>query len=466
MTGIEIPSEFRDSKYRIRRAQNWLLVGLMYSFFYMTRYNFSAIAPTLQDFFGWTKSDLGLFETLMPLAYGLAVFFNAPLADRFGGRKSFLFGSVGVIIMNAAFGAFYLMVDTPAQWAGEGSARHMVEAAQIAGGLSARGLAWIMAVLWAVNGYFQSFGALSIVKINAQWFHLKERGTFGAIFGVLIRFGLILAFSGAPWIVSILPWQWAFWIPAGFVVILFLCNLFFVVETPEEAGFEKRDTGDTASEEEEGGEKFNLMMVLKKVFTSSTMWMIAIASMMIGFVRRSVVDAWYPVYFHEVHGVAKTDLAYQLAAWGIALLGIAGGFAFGIMSDRIYKGRRAPVVVYGFIGMAISLGLFYLSDHLALGAWGGVACIVLLSFFVNGAHGIVGGAASMDFGGRKAAATAAGLFDGMQYLAGAFTGMAVGWITTEYDWQVWKLWPIPFAVVGALVMAKIWNAMPRGSKGH
>ncbi|MDD5231469.1 MAG: hypothetical protein PHC43_09080, partial [Candidatus Marinimicrobia bacterium] len=52
--------------YRHRRFQNWIIIGFMYSFFYMSRYNFSAIAPTLQTFFGWTKSNLGVFETLLP----------------------------------------------------------------------------------------------------------------------------------------------------------------------------------------------------------------------------------------------------------------------------------------------------------------------------------------------------------------------------------------------------------------
>jgi len=178
------------------------------------------------------------------------------------------------------------------------------------------------------------------------------------------------------------------------------------------------------------------------------------------------VDAWFPVYFKEVHHIGRTDTLYQLAAWGIALLGIAGGFAFGIVSDRVYHGRRAPVVVFGFTGMAVALLLFYGADALSLGPAMAVASIVLLSFFVNGAHGMIGGAASMDFGGRKAAATAAGLFDGMQYLAGAVTGTAVGWITTDYGWQAWKLWPVPFAVIGALVMLRLWNAVPRSGGAH
>lgn len=311
-----IPPEFRDWEYRKRRTRNWMLVGLLYSFFYMTRYNLTAIAPTLQEVFGWTKGDYSLFEILLPLVYGLSVVINAPLADRFGGRKAFLFGAAGVVVLNLAVGACYLLVQHPAVWEGADKARHVATPASLAWGLSSRGAAWLMATLWAINGYFQSFGALSIVKVNAQWFHLRERGTFSAIFGVLIRFGLILAFSGAPLIVAYMAWQWAFWIPAGFVFLLFLANLFFVAETPEDAGYNPRDTGDATLGDPD--ERVTVGAVLRKVFTSPAMWMVAIASMMIGFVRRSVVDAWFPIYFKEVHHLSGSDWVFQITTWGIA----------------------------------------------------------------------------------------------------------------------------------------------------
>ena len=72
----------------------------------------------------------------------------------------------------------------------------------------------------------------------------------------------------------------------------------------------------------------------------------------------------------------------------------------------------------------------------------------------------------MDFGGKKAVATAAGLFDGMQYLAGAFVGMGVGYITTNWGWEAWHWAPIPFALIGAYVMSRLWNVMPKGRSGH
>lgn len=461
MSPEQIPAIFQDPAYKRRRFQNWMLVGLLYAFFYMTRYNFSATAPVLMDAFGWTKVDLSLLETALPFVYGLAVLVNAPIADRIGGRKAFLFGAVGVVIMNTVFGLASMAILTPPVWSTEG-VKTLVTPAVFAGDLDARQMAYVMSAVWACNAYFQSFGALSIVKINAQWFHTRERGTFGAIFGVLIRLGLILAFSGTPLIAQALPWQYAFWIPAVFVAVFFFLTLFFVAEKPEDLNYAV-DTGEGA---DDPNVKVTIKDVILKVVTSRAMWTIAIASVMIGFVRRSIVDSWWPVYFKEVHGVAQTDLFYQLTAWGIALMGITGGFVLGPMSDKVYGGRRAPVVVIGFSGMAVCLLLFYASDMLHLGTIGAFTCITLMSFFVNGAHGLIGGAASMDFGGRKGAATAAGLFDGMQYFfAAPFTGLFVGWITTNYGWDVWKLWPLPFAIVGALVMATLWNVLPKKRGG-
>ncbi len=450
-----IVSEFPvySDDFKSRRIQNWLIIGFLYSFFYMSRYNFSAIAPTLESVFGWTKSNLGIFETLMPLVYGLSVVINGPIADKIGGRKAFLIGAAGVIIMNGLFGLSYIFVHAPAVWAGH----ELVQESILNYGISKTGLLWLLAATWSLNGYFQSFGALSIVKINAQWFHIRERGTFSAIFGVLIRFGLILAFSGTPLIVKYMAWYWAFWVPAIVIVGLFVLVLFFVKDTPEEAGYLEFDSGDGSGKIIE---KVRLRDVLRKVFSSKVMWMIAVGSMMIGFVRRSVVDAWWPVYYKEMHNVLGTDIPYQITAWGIALFGILGGFAFGISSDRIYRGRRAPVIVFGFIGMTVMLILFYFADALHLGAYAPAIMLPILSFFVNGSHGMIAGAATMDFGGRKAAGTAVGLIDGMQYLAGSIVGMVVGYITTNFGWQVWKLWPVPFAIIGAIVMSRLWNVVP------
>ncbi len=440
-----IPEAFTDPAFVQRRRQNWIVLGLLYAVFYMTRYNFAAVMANLSDAFGCNNTQLGVFESTMPLVYGLSVVLNGPVADRIGGKRAFLFGAAGVVVMNTLFGAcIFFHASFPANT-----------------------LLPVMVTIWGINGFFQSFGALSIVKVNAHWFHIRERGTFAGIFGVLIRFGLILAFSVVPLIITVLPLAFAFWVPATAVAVLFVLNYLLMENSPTDAGFPEQDTGDGDGDSKPAP----LSFVLAKVFASKATWAIALTSMMIGMVRRSTIDSWYPKYFKELYLPAGTKsvagfLPYQSTVWGIALCGIAGGFAFGIASDRVYGGRRAPVITFAFIGMIAMLSTFALLDHWQLGPWSGAVCLSLLSFFVNGAHGMVGGAASMDFGGKKAAATAAGLFDGMQYLASSFVGIGMGYMLDHWGWRYWQLAPIPFAIIGALVISRLWSVLPKARSAH
>ena len=92
-----------DARFRSRRVQNWLLLGVLYALFYMSRYNYSATSAYLASIFGWRNADLGIFETVMPLVYGLSVVLNGPaavrrqrLSDLLGCRSSSGHAHVGV----------------------------------------------------------------------------------------------------------------------------------------------------------------------------------------------------------------------------------------------------------------------------------------------------------------------------------------------------------------------------------
>src|SRR5205807_2593462 len=61
----------------------------------------------------------------------------------------------------------------------------------------------IFSVTYALNMYFQSYGAVSIIKVKAHWFHVRERGVFGAIFGTLISFGVYFAFDWGQAIIDV-----------------------------------------------------------------------------------------------------------------------------------------------------------------------------------------------------------------------------------------------------------------------
>ena len=143
MTPSDLP--VYSPEFRRRRTINWMSLGVLYAFFYMTRYNYTAVAPALADLLGWKNTELGVFETIMPLVYGLSVVLNGPFADRIGGKKAFLFGAIGVAIMNFLFGLAGLAVISPAVWEGIGMARHVVIPASLKYGLS--GVEWILPIV-------------------------------------------------------------------------------------------------------------------------------------------------------------------------------------------------------------------------------------------------------------------------------------------------------------------------------
>ena len=91
------------------------------------------------------------------------------------------------------------------------------------------------AVLWAFNHYFQSYGALSIVKINAAWFHVRERGSIHRrkIFGIMIQSGRFLLPSLRRHSSSacLCRGNGAFWVPSLILVVMFFANLRYVEDS-------------------------------------------------------------------------------------------------------------------------------------------------------------------------------------------------------------------------------------------
>jgi len=92
--------------------------------------------------------------------------------------------------------------------------------------------------------------------------------------------------------------------------------------------------------------------------------------------------------------------------------------------------------------------------------------VFFMSTCVIGTHGLLSGTATMDFGGRKGAATAVGLIDGAVYIGTMIQSVALGYLTTR-NWAYWPLFLLPFALVGFYMTTRIWHARPgKGGGGH
>ena len=422
--------------FRRRRAINWLTLGFTYSAMYMGRYNLSFANKALSTAYGWDKTQVGWIITPALTIYGLSAIFNGPISDRIGGRKSMLIGAIGTVIFNFLFGlGAYL------GFLGTGPL-----------------LLGYLATIWALNSYFQSYSALSLIKVNAAWFHISERGVFSAIFGSMIQSGRALIFALGGFLVTVLPWQWVFFVPSALVAIMAYLTYRNVQNEPEDVGLEPLDVQDASSGDTNAS---GLKYVLKKVFASPIMLTIAAAEFCTGLVRHGF-EQWFPRYMQEAQHLSLESPIFQKGAGGVVIAGILGAFAAGSLSDWVFKGRRAPMAFCGYLLQVVSLFIIWKAPSVD---WV-ILAFVTQSFAISIVHSMLSGTASMDFGGKKAAATAAGFFDGMQYVGGSAVGVGMGWMLEKYGWSTWAPSMIGFAAVGGLLMLTLWNARPKGYSGH
>jgi len=401
---------------------------------YMGRYNLSFTNKSLSDVYHWDKTQIGAIITSALAIYGFSAIFNGPIADKIGGRRAMLIGAMGTVVFNLLFGlGAYL------GFLGTGEY-----------------LLLYFATVWSLNSYFQSYSALSLIKVNAGWFHISERGVFSAIFGSMIQSGRALVYAIGPILVVALPWQWMFFVPAGLVSIMALATYKVVRDNPESAGHDPLDVQDASSGDTE---EVSVKYVLKKVFTNPVALTIAFAEFCTGFVRHGF-EQWFPRYMLEAQHLELNSSVFQKGALAVVVAGIIGALFAGTISDWVFKGRRPPVAFVGYFLQVICLGVIWRAPSLP---WI-IGAFIVNSFAISVVHSMLSGVSSMDFGGKKAAATAAGAFDGMQYIGGSFVGVGMGYLLERFGWGIWGPTMIGFSGIGAVLMMVLWNARPKVKK--
>lgn len=427
--------------FRRRRFLNWFPLGMTYAFLYMGRYNLNVATSALGS--RTTNADFGTIFFWGTLTYGFAFLLNGPLTDRLGGRKTILISSAGSAVANVLMGAVVYGV--------------LVHGWEPPGGLVAT-----LSVLYALNMYFQSFGAVSIVKVNAAWFHVKERGQLGGVFGILISLGVYFAYDWSRLVTQLAPTYWVFFVPAAILTAFFVLDLFVIQDTPGQAGHRDFDTADASSGDT--GPQLGAWTVFKRMIQNPIIVYILLIEFCSGFLRNAIMQ-WYPK-FAKSTGIADSFVASN---WGMLLCvaGITGGMFAGVISDRVFDSRRGPVSAVLYAGMSLGIfGVFFLLGHPLLG-W----TVLLASLCVIGVHGMLSGTASMDFGGRKNAGVAVGIIDGAVYAGTALQSLLLGTLLPAgpeaRNPLAWHLWPwamLPVALIGLALAARLWNARPAGAR--
>lgn len=451
------------SKFMFRRFTNWFPLGMTYAFLYMARYNLVVSKNALGSMM--TKEDFGIIFAAGTTTYALSFFLNGPLVDKIGGKKGILIAAIGSCMMNGLMGGMtYLFLHDRLSM----------------------NLTLAFSILYSLNMFFQSYGAVSIIKVKAYWFHVRERGIFGAIFGTLISFGAYFAFDWGRAIADMAklhmvkdptPMQsffrtlfavdtgqtdaiWlVFLIPSFILVFWALIDVIFIKDSPDQAGFDEFDPHDASSGD--NGPNPSMAVMIKKIVTHPILLIVGLVEFTSGVLRNGIMQ-WYSIFTNDLSHAGAEIFVKHWGVW-LALSGIFGGFAAGILSDKIFHSRRGPAaaIMNGVMVVAtVIMALALFESPLLVGA-----CAVVINFAVIGVHSLMSGTAAADFGGKKATATASGLVDACVYFGSGLQSISLGYLTT-LNWQYWPMFLVPFAILGLLASAKIWAELPEATRRY
>jgi len=441
--------------YLRRRLMNWLPLGLTYAFLYMGRYNLKVSKFAFENMAGPTGSplmgneDFALIFMIGTIVYGCSFVINGPLTDRYGGKAAILTGAGGAAVANLLMGL--------ASWSllHHGPGAHFIAEHFVA----------LFSALYGANMYFQSFGAVAIVKVNAPWFHVRERGVFGAIFGILISLGIYFAYDWGTMILGSFGLAWVFFAPAVLLSLFWMLDVFMVRNTPGDAGHPDFDTADASSGDD--GPRLGAIQVFKLMLKNPVIVTIACIEFCSGFLRQSIMQ-WYRTFAKHTDGALHLKGSFVYENWGMLLC------CAGIISDRVFGSRRGPVaaLLYGVM-LAGGVAMIFAYQNPIVGP-----LVIVMSMAIIGVHGMLSGTASMDFGGKKNVGVAVGIIDGFVYLGTAVMSGTyyfalpkekldearhiIGPSTDPDNWSAWPISMVVVAVIGLFLARKVWHAMPKG----
>jgi sugar phosphate permease len=396
---------FADPQGTLKASERARVAGLTwlsYASYYLTRKNFSVAKARVGEQYGLSPSQLGDLDTGYLTAYAVGQFLSGWVGDRLGARRLVGLG----MLLSAA--ACFVCGRSPS--------------------------AWLFGAAFTLNGLAQSTGWPGNVKAMAAWFRPSERGTVMGVWTTNYQVGGLVAAALATFLLVHHGWRAAFNVPAAMVAAVALAVLRFLPERPR---FETASSHSSPTSGR-GGD----------LLRTPLFWRLGTAYFALKLIRYSILF-WLPYYL-------KTGLGYSDAAAGYLSVsfevgGIIGAICVGMVSDRLFPGKRREVSAV-FIA-ALALALFIYTRVAPLGAAPNFLGMALVGFCLFGPDALISGAAAQDLGGAARAAFAAGAINGMGSLGAILQGRVTSAVVTHYGWSALYYVFVALALAAAVTLS-------------
>jgi OPA family sugar phosphate sensor protein UhpC-like MFS transporter len=426
-----------DSLYRRHRLRILLVITFGYGIAYTCRLALSVVKKPLIDGGIFSAEQLGIIGSAIFYTYAFGKLTNGFLADHANLKVFFATG----VLLSAGLNL----------------------------GMGFSTTLWVCVLLWALNGWFQAFGAPAGAVAMAQWFSNRERGRIYGLWSTAHALGEGLTFIGVAAVVTAWGWRAGYWGP-GVVGVLVAVSIYLLVQDrpqtlglPAVAAWKNEHAGEAARTSAGGT---GIWASQRSILKLPAIWILALSSALV-YVTRYAINSWGILYLQESKGYSLLLAGSMLTANTVT--GILGAIAFGFVSDKVFAARRPPVnLIFGVLELAGLLMIFF-------GPPGRPAFMVtaflLYGFGLTGLVTSLGGLFAIDIAPKRAAGAAMGFIGVFSYVAAATQERISGYLiqrgTTivggirHYDFTapIW-LW-IGSSALSLLLAATLWRVRPR-----
>ena len=423
-----------DREYVRHRRSVFAGIFVGYAAYYLVRNNLAlAIPDILAEYPQHSKAELGTALTALSIAYGTSKFLMGSVSDRSNPKYFLPLGlllSCAVMAVSGLFKPLYVSL-----------------AAVIA--------------LQTLNGWVQGMGWPPCGKTMVHWFSTNERGLVVSSWNVGHNVGGALVATFALWGVTLFgDWGAKFYFNAAIAAAVAVIAFFLMRDTPQAYGLPpveayRNDYPPDYSEKHEQTFSYREILI-EHVLNNRYLWAIAIANAFVYFVRYGVVN-WIPTYLQTAKGFSfqESSVGWALYEWAA----IPGTIACGWMSDRVFKGRRAPATILFMSLTLVAVVVYWLNAKGPL--WIDYAALVAIGFLIYGPIMIIG-LHALDLVPKKAAGTAAGFTGFFGYVFGsAIAGSGVGWVADRWGWG-----GVFTAMVACCLLTIVFSAMTLGHRAE
>lgn len=421
-----VPAE----KFKSIRLATFISATCGYALYYVCRLSMNIVRKPIVEDGLFTETELGIIGSCLFFVYAVGKMANGFLADRCNARRFMATGLLLTAVVNLILGFTNMFM--------------------------------VFAVLWGLNGWFQSMGApAGVVSLN-RWYDNKDRGTYYGFWSASHNIGEAITFITVAALVGFAGWRWGM-IGAGVVGVLgFLMLLIFMRDTPQSMGFllAEKVAADESNKKTQT-EDYNKaqMMVLK----NPAIWILALGSAFM-YISRYAVNSWGVFYLEAQKGYTNLDASMMISISSIC--GIVGTVFSGLISDKLFRGsRNVPALVCGLMNTgALCLFLLVPGRHL----WVDITAMVLFGLGIGVLICFLGGLMAVDIAPKAAAGAALGVVGIASYIGAGLQDVLNGILieghktvvngVDVYDFTAVNWFWIGAALLSTILTALVWNA--------